>query len=102
MPFFLGIDGGGTKTRCVIGDEKSELGVATSSSSKVQRVGEACARDALAGAADREDLVSAGRLHQRLFYRATDVPPVGFQREVSKGPGSDDDRDERGGVPGPG
>lgn len=50
MSFFLGIDGGGTKTRCVVGDERSELGVATSSSSKVQRVGEACARDALAGA----------------------------------------------------
>jgi glucosamine kinase len=50
MPFFLGIDGGGTKTRCVVGDETSRLGVGTSSSSKVQRVGEACARDALAGA----------------------------------------------------
>jgi N-acetylglucosamine kinase-like BadF-type ATPase len=50
MPFFLGIDGGGTKTRCVVGDEKSELGAGTSSSSKVQRVGEACARSALAGA----------------------------------------------------
>jgi glucosamine kinase len=59
MPFFLGIDGGGTKTRCVIGDEKSELSVATSSSSKVQRVGEACARDALAGAV-HEACVHAG------------------------------------------
>jgi hypothetical protein len=39
MPFFLGIDGGGTKTRCVVGDEKSVLGAGTSSSSKVQRVG---------------------------------------------------------------
>jgi N-acetylglucosamine kinase-like BadF-type ATPase len=59
MPFFVGIDGGGTKTRCVVGDEKSELGVATSSSSKVQRVGEACARDALAGAV-HEACVHAG------------------------------------------
>jgi glucosamine kinase len=59
MPFFLGIDGGGTKTRCVVGDEKSELAVATSSSSKVQRVGEACARDALAGAV-HEACVHAG------------------------------------------
>jgi len=59
MPFFLGIDGGGTKTRCVVGDEKSELGRATSSSSKVQRVGEACARDALAGAV-HEACVHAG------------------------------------------
>ena len=59
MPFFLGIDGGGTKTRCVIGDEKSELGAGTSSSSKVQRVGENCARDALAGAVN-EACVQAG------------------------------------------
>jgi glucosamine kinase len=50
MPFFLGIDGGGTKTRCIVGDEKSQLGAGSSSSSKVQRVGEACARDALAAA----------------------------------------------------
>ena len=59
MPFFLGIDGGGTKTRCVVGDEGSERGAATSSSSKVQRVGEACARDALAGAV-HEACVQAG------------------------------------------
>jgi glucosamine kinase len=59
MPFFLGIDGGGTKTRCVVGDEKSELGAGTSSSSKVQRVGEAYARDALAGAVN-EACVQAG------------------------------------------
>ncbi|MCU1270065.1 MAG: ATPase, BadF/BadG/BcrA/BcrD type [Acidobacteriaceae bacterium] len=59
MPFFLGIDGGGTKTRCILGDEKSQLGVGSSSSSKVQRVGEACARDALA-AAVHEACVRAG------------------------------------------
>jgi N-acetylglucosamine kinase-like BadF-type ATPase len=59
MPFFLGIDGGGTKTRCVVGDEKSELGAGTSASSKVQRVGKACARDALAGAVN-EACVQAG------------------------------------------
>jgi N-acetylglucosamine kinase-like BadF-type ATPase len=59
MPFFLGIDGGGTKTRCIVGDEKSQLGTGGSSSSKVQRVGEACARDALA-AAIHEACVQAG------------------------------------------
>jgi glucosamine kinase len=59
MPFFLGIDGGGTKTRCVVGDEKFELGAGISSSSKVQRVGEGCARDALAGAIN-EACVQAG------------------------------------------
>jgi N-acetylglucosamine kinase-like BadF-type ATPase len=59
MPFFLGIDGGGTKTRCVVGDDKLQLGVGSSSSSKVQRVGKACARDALAGAVN-EACVQAG------------------------------------------
>jgi N-acetylglucosamine kinase-like BadF-type ATPase len=59
VPFFLGIDGGGTKTRCLVGDEKLQLGAGTSSSSKVQRVGEACARDALAGAVN-EACVQAG------------------------------------------
>jgi len=59
MAFFLGIDGGGTKTRCIVGDEKLQLGIGSSSSSKVQRVGEACARDALAGAVN-EACVQAG------------------------------------------
>ena len=59
MPFFLGIDGGGSKTRCIVGDEKSLLGTGTSSSCKVQRVGEACARDSLA-AAIHESCVQAG------------------------------------------
>ena len=50
MHFFAGIDGGGTKTRCLIGDEKSQIGAGSSSSCKVQRVGEACAQEALAAA----------------------------------------------------
>lgn len=65
MPFFLGIDGGGTKTRCIVGDEKSQLGAGSSSSSKVQRVGEACARDALA-AAVHEACVQAGISPQQI------------------------------------
>jgi N-acetylglucosamine kinase-like BadF-type ATPase len=65
MPFFLGIDGGGTKTRCLVGDEKYELGAGTSSSSKVQRVGEACARNALAGAVN-EACVHAGISPQQI------------------------------------
>jgi N-acetylglucosamine kinase-like BadF-type ATPase len=50
MAYFLGIDGGGTKTRCVLGDERSVLGEGSSTSCRVQRVGEACAQDALAAA----------------------------------------------------
>jgi len=47
MALFLGIDGGGTKTECAVGDEKSILGRATASGSKVLRVGEEQARAAL-------------------------------------------------------
>ena len=57
--FFIGIDGGGTKTRCAIGDETSLVGTGSSSSCKVQRVGEACARDSLS-AAIHEACVQAG------------------------------------------
>jgi len=47
MTFYLGIDGGGTKTRCAVGDENSVLGTAISGGSNVVRLGEARARDAL-------------------------------------------------------
>jgi N-acetylglucosamine kinase-like BadF-type ATPase len=47
MAFFLGIDGGGTRTSCLIGDEKSVLGSGSAGASNVLRVGEAAARVAL-------------------------------------------------------
>jgi len=59
VPLFLGIDGGGTKTRCILGDEKSVLGAGSGSGCNVLRVGEACAQDSLAGAI-HEACVNAG------------------------------------------
>jgi len=50
VTFFLGIDGGGTKTRCILGDDNSVLGAGGGSGCSILRVGEACARDSLAGA----------------------------------------------------
>ena len=50
MGIFLGIDGGGTKTTCVIGDETSVLGSGTAAGSNVVRLGEAKAREALSAA----------------------------------------------------
>jgi N-acetylglucosamine kinase-like BadF-type ATPase len=47
MAFYLGIDGGGTKTRCSLGDEDSVVAAAASSGSNVVRVGAAAAREAL-------------------------------------------------------
>src|SRR6266480_7023566 len=47
---FLGIDGGGTKTSCVIGDETSVLGSGTAAGSNLIRLGEAKAREGLSAA----------------------------------------------------
>lgn len=47
MAFYLGIDGGGTKTRCALGDETRTLATAVTGGSNVTRVGEARAREAL-------------------------------------------------------
>jgi N-acetylglucosamine kinase-like BadF-type ATPase len=47
VPYYLGIDGGGTKTTCVVGDESRSLATATTGASNIVRVGEAQARDSL-------------------------------------------------------
>ena len=47
MPYYLGIDGGGTKTRCLLADETSVLAKAMTGGSNIVRLGEKQARDAL-------------------------------------------------------
>jgi len=47
MGFFLGIDAGGSKTACAVGDEHNILGSATTGAGKMARVGERQARAAL-------------------------------------------------------
>lgn len=47
MAIYLGIDGGGTKTTCVVADEDAVLGSATSGGSNITRWGEARVREAL-------------------------------------------------------
>jgi N-acetylglucosamine kinase-like BadF-type ATPase len=47
VPYYLGIDGGGTKTTCVVGDESHLLATATAGPSNVVRVGEVQARESL-------------------------------------------------------
>ena len=47
MAIYLGIDGGGTKTVCAVGDESRVLAKATSGGSNVVRSGEALARESL-------------------------------------------------------
>jgi N-acetylglucosamine kinase-like BadF-type ATPase len=47
VAYFLGIDGGGTKTLCAVGDESKLLATATAGPSNVLRAGEAQARESL-------------------------------------------------------
>ena len=50
MAYYLGIDGGGTRTRCVLGDETTILARVISGGSNIIRLGEAHTRDILRGA----------------------------------------------------
>ncbi len=50
MALFLGIDGGGSKTVCAVGDERSSLGFASAAGSNIVRLGEAQARSSLQSA----------------------------------------------------
>lgn len=50
MPLYLGIDGGGTKTTCAVGDDTSIRATATGPGSNVIRLGEAQARAGLCAA----------------------------------------------------
>jgi len=47
VPYYLGIDGGGTKTTCAVGDESQILATATAGPSNIVRVGEVQARESL-------------------------------------------------------
>jgi N-acetylglucosamine kinase-like BadF-type ATPase len=67
VAIFLGIDGGGSKTSCAIGDETTLLGTGTSGGSNIVRVGESQARDAITAAI-------------RQACAAANVPPAQIQR----------------------
>jgi len=47
VSYYLGIDGGGTKTTCAVGDETRLLATASAGPSNIVRVGEAQARESL-------------------------------------------------------
>lgn len=59
MAFYLGIDGGGTKTTCALGDESRVLATVTAGPSNVFRVGEQRARESLHDAV-RQACAAAG------------------------------------------
>ena len=59
MTYYLGIDGGGSKTTCAVGDETRLLATATTGPSNIVRVGEAQARESLQQAV-RQACAAAG------------------------------------------
>jgi N-acetylglucosamine kinase-like BadF-type ATPase len=66
MAYYLAIDGGGTKTRCVLADETTVLAKAMSGGSNVVRLGERQAREALRNAIRQACVtakISPGRIH---------------------------------------
>ena len=67
MSFFLGIDGGGTKTECVIGDDKRLLGNSVGSTIKIKKVGEDAAGKALEAAI--AEVCRSAKINQREITR---------------------------------
>jgi glucosamine kinase len=64
---YLGIDGGGTKTTCIVGDESAVLATATARGSNLIRLGEATARESLHKAV--LDACSAAQVDPRKITR---------------------------------
>jgi glucosamine kinase len=65
VPYYLGIDGGGTKTTCAVGDDSRLLATATAGPSNIVRVGEARARESLHQAV-RQACIAAGITPQQV------------------------------------
>jgi glucosamine kinase len=66
VAYYLGIDGGGSKTTCAVGNESSLLATVTVGGSNITRVGEAGAREVLQQAI-REACRAAGINPQQVF-----------------------------------
>ncbi|MFZ0294052.1 MAG: BadF/BadG/BcrA/BcrD ATPase family protein [Candidatus Sulfotelmatobacter sp.] len=68
MAYYLGIDGGGSKTTCAVGDEASLLGLAVTGPSNIIRVGEVRARESLHQAI--RQACAAAKIDPRQVHRA--------------------------------
>ncbi len=71
MPYYLGIDGGGTKTRCLLADETTVLAKAMTGGSNIVRLGEIAGKGSAAhrhppGLRHRQDF---SRSDPRRLYR---------------------------------
>lgn len=76
MGYVLGIDGGGTSTRCAVGNEQVELSRAVGPTSKLARVGEEGARAAL-GETIREACRAAGIAPRQIAYTVVGITGAG-------------------------
>lgn len=68
VAYYLGIDGGGSKTTCAVGDETSVLATALSGPSNITRVGEVRARESLHDAT--RQACAAAKIDPRQVHRA--------------------------------
>jgi N-acetylglucosamine kinase-like BadF-type ATPase len=68
VAYYLGIDGGGSKTTCAVGDESSLLATITAGPSNITRVGEARARESLHHAI--REACAAANIDPRRLQRA--------------------------------
>jgi glucosamine kinase len=71
VTYYLGIDGGGSKTTCAVGDKTSPLATVTTGPSNIIRVGESCARKSL------YDAISQACLAAHIDPRQIDYACVG-------------------------
>jgi glucosamine kinase len=78
VTYYLGIDGGGSKTTCQVGTGGSVLATVTAGPSNITRVGEARAREALHQAIQRA--CDAANIHPRQLHRAC-IGAAGAGRE---------------------
>jgi glucosamine kinase len=82
VAYYLGIDGGGTKTTCAIGDETSVLATAVAGGSNITRVGEARARESLHKAM-QEAFAAAGVVPSELRRVCAGIAGAG-RKEVAE------------------
>ena len=68
MAYYLGIDGGGSKTSCAVGDARSILATSVAGPSNITRVEEARARESLHQAI--REACAAAKIHPRQIDRA--------------------------------
>jgi glucosamine kinase len=67
VPYYLGVDGGGTKTTCAVGDDSHLIATATAGPSNIVRVGEAQARESLQQSV-RQACAAAGITPEQVSY----------------------------------